>query len=145
MRIFVILLFATCGVLYAAEPDAKKGLKPFQGKWQIAEAEERGEVAPAEKIKNPVTFDGDKMEITGYGGTTIKWTITLRPEKEPAEIDAAYPKDVEKVQVLKGIYKFEDDTLTIALGLDTDSTRPTKFESKGGSKPSLVLVLKKAK
>jgi uncharacterized protein (TIGR03067 family) len=76
----------------------------------------------------PVTFDGDQMEMIYEGNKTIKWTVTIRPDITPAEIDAALPKDVMNGKVVRGIYKFKEGTLTIALGVDEDSTRPTKFQ-----------------
>ena len=124
---------------------AKKALEPFQGTWQIAEANERGKPGDVGALKkHPVVFDGDQWEMIYEGDKTMKWTVTVRPDKKPAEIDAAFPKDAGKGKVGRGIYKFEDGALTIALGLDKDSTRPTKFESADGDKPTLVLALKKS-
>jgi uncharacterized protein (TIGR03067 family) len=149
MRSFLILVLSSASVLLAGEHDAKKSLEPFQGKWQIVEASERGKPGDPDKIKkHPVTFDGDQMEMMYEGDKTIKWTITIRPDKKPAEIDTTFPKDVQNGQVIRGIYEFNEGVLTIALGVDKGSTRPTKFESAADDKrgkPTLLMVLKKGK
>jgi uncharacterized protein (TIGR03067 family) len=146
MRCVLMLASAVAGLTFADNPDTRKLLEPFQGKWQVAEAAERGKPGDAETLKkHPVTFAGDQLEMIYEGGKTMKWTVTVRPDRKPAEIDATFPKDVEKGKMMRGIYKFEEGVLTIALGLDKDSTRPTKFESTGGEKPSLLLVLKKSR
>ncbi|MGL6076219.1 MAG: TIGR03067 domain-containing protein [Fimbriiglobus sp.] len=141
-----MLVTVFAGVSLASEPDAKKLLEPFQGKWEITKASERGKPADPELLKkHPVIFDGNQIEMIYEGGKRMKWTVTVRPDKKPAEIDTVFPKDVEDGKVIRGIYKFEEGVLTIALGLDKNSTRPTKFESTAGQKPSFLMVLKKAK
>ncbi|WP_157369740.1 TIGR03067 domain-containing protein [Zavarzinella formosa] len=143
---YCLMLVVAAAVSVAAEPEAKKLPESFQGKWDIVSASERGQPGDPDKIKkHPVTFAGDQMEIIYEGDKTMKHTVTVRPDKQPAEIDLALPKDVANGKVLRGIYKFEDGQLTVAVGLDKDSTRPAKFESAGGEKPTLLMTLKKSK
>ena len=146
MQGVTLLILTAAVVLVPASPDARKALEPFQGKWEVVSASERGKPADPKALKKfPVTFTGDVMEMVYENSRTIKWAVTVRPDQKPKEIDATLPKEVGKSGVLRGIYEFEGDTLTIAFGLDEASTRPQKFESTGGKMPTLLMVLKKAK
>jgi uncharacterized protein (TIGR03067 family) len=146
MRVTVIALVVTVGLTTAAGPADDKALEPFQGKWEIVEASERGQAGDPEKLKMfPVTFSGNQMELIYEGKKTVKWTITVRADKDPKEIDATLPKDLEGGKTVPGIYRFEEGVLRIALGLGQEPARPQKFESVGGGKPTFVMVLKKAK
>ena len=146
MKIAKFVTVIASGLLIGADPKGDETAKPFQGKWEIVEATERGVAADPERIKKfPVIFSGDQMEMIYEGKNTIKWTVTFRPDKSPKGIDAALPKEIEKGKIVRGIYQFEEDFLQIALGLDAESTRPQNFESVKGGKPTLVMLLKKAK
>ena len=142
----VLFLMGFAGGVAAADPPADKALEPFQGKWEIVEATERGRAADPEKLKMfPVTFAGAQMEMIYEGKKTAKWTVTVRPEKDPKEIDAVLPAGEDGGRTMRGIYRFEDGALRIAFGLKRESARPEKFESVGGDRPTLVMVLKKVK
>jgi len=143
MRAVLFLMGFAGGVAAAADPPADKALEPFQGKWEIVEATERGRAGDREKLKMfPVTFAGNQMEMIYEGKKTAKWTVTVRPDKDPKEIDADLPAGDRS---MRGIYRFEDGALRIAFGLNRETPRPEKFESTGGARPTLVMVLKKVK
>lgn len=129
----------------APVPKGTPALEPLQGKWEVVEASERGEAVGPDKLKAfpPVAFEGDRMEMVFEARTTATWVVTVRPEKDPKEIDAVLRREGEPDKVVRGIYKFDGRTLTLALGLARDPARPARFESVGGRNPTLLMVLRK--
>ena len=70
-----------------------------------------------------------------------KWK--LDPGKSPAHLDFTYEDGPAKGTTLKGVYKFEGDTLTVCFG-GFGKDRPTEFASKAGS-GTILIVQKRAK
>jgi len=147
-RVILVLVFLATVALAddSAADKARKSLEPFQGRWTVLKGQEGQEVFD-EKIlaKFPMTFTGDQMEMVHEAEKMVKLTVRIKPEGDPKEIDAQFPATIESGKLLRGIYKFEDGTLTLAFGLDKDSTRPSKFEAGLKGKKTLVLVLKPKK
>jgi uncharacterized protein (TIGR03067 family) len=72
------------------------------------------------------------------GKTFIATTIKLDPGKSPKAMDITFTEGESKGKVSLGIYKIEDDRLTIcraAPGTD----RPSEFASKPGSGHTLMV------
>jgi uncharacterized protein (TIGR03067 family) len=62
------------------------------------------------------------------------WTISLDPKHDPKWIDRRGNKRPNTDTIYRGIYRLEDDTLTICSVRNGDEKdRPTKFESTGGA------------
>jgi uncharacterized protein (TIGR03067 family) len=142
---FLMIAFLVAVPAHAGDPP-EKALEPFQGKWQIVEASERGKPADVEKLKKfPVTFAADQMDLVFEGQKTVKWTVVVRPDKDPKEIDATLPKGSDGDVSLRGIYQFDGDKLHIAFALKKGADRPARIEAVAGDKPTFVMVLKKAK
>ena len=121
---------------------AKKELEKFQGKWATVsvtvDAQDEGEIKDrfmAIKGEKATFLDEDKERGTG--------SMKIDPGKSPAHIDFSYEDGPAKGKTLKGIYKFEGDTLTLCYG-GFGKDRPSEFASKAGS-GSILIVQKRAK
>lgn len=126
-------------VLLAA-PAPKELKKPdptIVGEWTIESVVLMGKPLP---VPGPSTLtfkaDGTCEASEGNGGKPEITHFTYDPKQKPAHIDLA---ESDRMKSL-GIYKVEEDALTICLA--TDGERPTKFES--GDK-ILVFKLKRKK
>ncbi len=143
----VVLVLMVCMPLACSgsskQEKAENALKPFQGKWIILRAQEGQEEIDAKVFaKFPVTFDGDQMEMIHEGQKMVKHTVRIRPNANPKEIDAQSPSTINEGKLLRGIYKFEDEKLTIAFGLNKESTRPSQFVAGVEGEKVLVMVLR---
>jgi uncharacterized protein (TIGR03067 family) len=126
-------------ILFIASNDATNDLKKAEGSWTAVSWEFEGESFPAEARRLEVR--GDRF-IWHFRDKNISTVVThIDQAKEPKEIDLTRGEG-DKKQTIFGIYKLQDDTLTIC----TSSTgeRPDVFSSKPGSR-CLLRVLKRDK
>src|SRR5262249_60636909 len=99
-----------------ASEKTKQALNQFQGKWAVVKAQEGQEEFDAKELaKFPITISGDQMEVVHEAEKMVKLTIRIRPDAAPKEIDAQFPAKGEQGRVLRGIYRFDDGMLTLAL------------------------------
>lgn len=121
--------------------DIKKGVHDIdliQGTWSLETLEIGGlraslaSIKDLEKIKkNPLakpTFQKDQW----LNGSLSFFEIRLDESKTPKEIDLASP---DKTKLLRGIYKFEDKSLTISVPASYgDPRRPVAFATAIGDR-----------
>ena len=114
-----------------------------QGTWRVVSFERDGKETPSEIIDSIERIvEGDhvlwKRNGKSFAGTTMK----LDPKAEPSSIDLAPDGGPNREKVVRGIYKFDDDTLTICTS-DADKPRPTEFKAASNSGWTLVKFRKK--
>jgi uncharacterized protein (TIGR03067 family) len=106
------------------KPDeaAAKEMKRLEGKWV------------AEKGGDGVVIDGDDMQFL-WGGNNkgAKAKFVVDPSKDPKEIEVVYTVGSERYKTRIGIYKLDDDKLTLSLSDFDSDKRPTKLS--GGDAP----------
>ena len=88
------------------------------------------------KIKLSIDADG-KATALREGKPFIAAGTAIDPTKNPMTIDFSYTDGDLKGKAAVGIYKIEDDLLTICR-TTPGGTRPTEFASKPGSGHTLV-------
>ena len=122
----------------------KKELEKFQGRWVLVSATIDGKAWEEDEIKHrSVVFKGEKLTLLYKDKERGTISLKIDPSKSPAQIDATFEDGPRKGETLKGIYKFDGDTLTrcfVGIGKD----RPTEFASKPGS-GTVLSVHKRAK
>jgi erythromycin esterase len=126
----------------AGDVEAKKELERLQGDWVMAANESSGVKLAPERLKTfhrSVVGDAYTIRISGETGTTtIRGRFALKPQANPAEIDA----EPEGGEILEGIYKIEGDQLTLCMAFP-GAPRPTKFDAGEGTR-STITVWKRA-
>lgn len=124
----------------------QKELKKFDGKWKgeklmINESEE----SPPDGDEGILQFKGRKVLM---GGKELFDVAALDPSTDPKILDLKAVADmgpvIRKDTVYEAIYKFDGDTLVIAVYVGEGSKRPAKFESPKDSNVAVV-TLKKQK
>ena len=122
--------------------DQPKELEKFQGKWATASVTVDGQAE--DKIKDRfLAIKGDKATFLDKDKERGTGSMKLDPGKSPAHLDFTYEDGPAKGTTLKGIYKFEGDTLTVCYG-GFGKDRPTEFASKEGTR-TMLLTLRREK
>ncbi|WP_074309050.1 TIGR03067 domain-containing protein [Singulisphaera sp. GP187] len=110
-------------------------LARFQGTWQQLSGVVNGVALPSEVVQEThVRFRGNQKSVrAGVSSPFAGLTVVLNPGESPKQIDVKADEDgAAKGSVSRGIYQFDEDTLTICNGA-IDDKRPTEFTSKPGS------------
>ena len=117
--------------------DAKKDLKKLEGVWKAVKGVKDGEDETDDEevlveFKGPrmLVKDQEFLEVTGLDTTTDPKLIDFKTVVDRGAL--------KKGTVFEGIYKFDGDTLTLALYEEGGTNRPTQFESAKGSKVILI-------
>jgi RNA polymerase sigma factor (sigma-70 family) len=114
----------------------------LQGAWVAVSAEEGGNKAPEDKLKDiELVFSGDKVTLP-IKGESKEVGFKLDPTKKPKQIDFIF----SKTETAEGIYELDGDKLTLCITKPDHGDRPTKFDSAdntGGRERALVVLKKK--
>ena len=122
------------------ESEIKRVHELFSGNWDILGITEDGNELGPELIRQRFA-QGGRVQFGARGIAIVNpkseerriTTYRVDPSKSPSQIDVTTQFD----SVLRGIYKFEGDKLTICLARHEDGARPTEFEARGGSDRAL--------
>jgi erythromycin esterase len=125
------------------DPAIKAELARFQGNWAMTANEAAGVKLPVERLqtyRRTVKDDTYIVLVTGATGTsTIQGKFAINPAASPATIDA----EPDGGELMLGIYKLEDEQLTICLARPGEP-RPTEFAAGPGTRATMT-VWKRAK
>lgn len=158
---FVALVIAIGGLMGCGNSASSDDLSRFQGTWAVVKVEYPAEFPEAARQE---TEDGIKdtevvisgEQITGImpkkvGSTekeTVKGSFKLDPSKSPHSIDITGTAEGKaEPTTIGGIYKFEGNTLVVAVAMGKDgfAGRPTEFKSitekKDTPEARLVIVI----
>jgi len=135
----------------AAAADDKDNL---QGKWKVSKLELPPDLAEAQAFADAIAKEIDFVVKDDVITATVpkekepgKATFKLDPTKTPKQIDITDATGKSK-ETIQAIYKFDGDTLLVAMPTDKSVPRPTEFKASGKKTDKgqvVVLHLKKAK
>jgi uncharacterized protein (TIGR03067 family) len=121
-----------------AKQDTQKELERLKGTWRVVSMIQNGKVNE-KGPEHSITFDGNNVTIKEPNGES-KGTCKIDPTKDPKQIDLIPDDNPDKK--LQAIYQLKADELKLCIARDVE--RPTRFESKEGSRHRYV-VLKREK
>jgi uncharacterized protein (TIGR03067 family) len=137
-----LMLVGGCGSKDSGGGPAGGGDPRLEGTYALVATEMLGVSTKETEQKGTFTFSGDKM-ITPNSKKEEAATIKCDPTKTPAEITISRTEVSGKVDTYYGIYKLEDDTLTLCwMKSDNPADRPKEFKTAKDSK-AIIEVLKK--
>jgi len=120
------------------DPKPKTDQELIEGIWLIIGLEAGGKAEPEQNYRgNTFTFTRDKATLKEGKHAPIEFAWTLDAAKFPKTIDLT-----AKNVLIRGIYKFENDDLTLCLSVGPN--RPTEFATKPGSE-SEIFTLKRSR
>jgi uncharacterized protein (TIGR03067 family) len=149
IRYVVATYVAQAAIDAASEIDGwgeadKKELNRFQGIWAPQSAIFDGKAQEEEVIKDrAVLVIAANFIATEKRVEVTTSSMRIDSSKSPAHLDTTCERGPGKGETLKGIYRFDGETLTICIA-SAGKDRPTEFTSEPGS-GRMLYVLKRKK
>jgi len=107
-------------------------LRALEGEWSFVSLEVDGSAMPTPSFGEALMLiDGDRFRMESQEAT-YEGVFNIDVSQDPPHIDIEFVEGPEAGESSYGIYAFENDTLTICLGL-VGSSRPERFATKPGS------------
>jgi uncharacterized protein (TIGR03067 family) len=134
-----------CFTLKRVKADKKKQKgdgEKIQGKWIVVESYYKGKKSVDDDASPVYTFSGKKLIVGDGKGTNAVFTIELRPDLKPRELDLIVTLGDKKLTA-KVIYELSGDTLKICSGR-SDEERPKAMGTASDDERSLE-VFKRVK
>lgn len=136
ITIVVIVLMAP---LWAGADDKKPGADPkaLRGKWTVVSSEAGGKKLTKDQLLWQWTFtdDGKATLADRKTGKDSRYIYSVDASKEPHAIDIVYQGPEPALKDIKqlGVYKIEDNRLTLCFNLPGVKERPKEFATQAGS------------
>jgi uncharacterized protein (TIGR03067 family) len=137
------LVVVAVGLLAGADqPQAAKSnedVGALQGRWTMVSLIIKGDPVP-QSLVGPGTLVVEGVDYRlNLGSNSAVATIKVDASKTPRAIDFTFTAGPQKGETVRGIFKIEDNTLTVCRGLTEGDDRPTTFASPADS--GLLLVV----
>ncbi len=113
----------------------------IEGTWDLIGGEQNGEAEPAEDLeRSSLIIEGDRHTVT-IGDAVLMGTHALDTSQSPMTIDANDTAGPFEGMSLQGIFKVENDVLTVCFAAPGEQ-RPADFTTKE-QKATLLHVWKR--
>lgn len=144
--LLVLAFLAALGLpCFAADDKVAEEDKKFEGTWVVTAMEFNGNKVPTEAIgEMTFTFKGKTYEQKAGDRLIEAGKQDLDPSKTPKHMDITVSDGETKGKKQLAIYEIDGDKLKICAADHDDPARPSKFETKEGSK-NMVFELKRKK
>ncbi len=108
----------------------------LQGTWRYDEVTRNGKPEPG-KFGSTFVVKGQSLWIIRKDGVDEfgEMPFSVHPEKRPCEFEFEY-----QGTVIKGVYRLENETVTLCYPSISNGPRPTKFSSDPGEKTGLYVL-----
>lgn len=128
-----LVLLVPWSVASADDRAAKEELKRHQGTWTATSSVFDGQEAPEDLVRSITrTVEKDHVVWKRDGKSFAGTRIELDPSRDPQSIDVIPDGGKDRGERVLGIYKLEDDRLTICMAAP-GKPRPASFEAEKGS------------
>jgi uncharacterized protein (TIGR03067 family) len=140
-----VLLLSMAGLIAADEPQKKDDAEAIKGNWTAVSMKVGGQPAPEDFVKG---FQC-RFEEKTYNNTVDKQVVeegnyTIEPSKTPKTIDFDIKTGQDQGKKQLGIFKLENEKLTLLLTRAGSTIRPKSFTDEPGE-PLIEVVLERAK
>lgn len=143
----VLIVLMTASHAGADNKPLDEAQKALIGKWTVVSCEANGQKLPKDTLIWQWTFlaEGKAVLTDLKRDEESNFTYSIAPSKESQAIDIVYqgPEPALKGSKQLGIYKLEDNELTVCLNLPSVTERPKKFATQMGS--GFLMKLERAK
>jgi uncharacterized protein (TIGR03067 family) len=147
MRVRIVLFFPVVLLLgFAPAPfprsdrdrSPRTDLSRMQGTWEVIERRHENQLLEDEQLR--VIIEGKRWSFRFRGRLGSRWDIEVNPDTAPRSLNLY---EVERRRyLLRGVYQFDGDTLTICHGSDGVAARPARFE---GDDRNWLLIMRRAR
>jgi uncharacterized protein (TIGR03067 family) len=149
-RSFRMLTWIMAGILSLAAPAPKdKPAGSVLGEWEAESLRSDGQTFPQAAGEIVMIFQWDGKRVT----TSRRANTALGPEEKyvihagavPAGIDLVEMSEINGRQVMRGIYKVDQDSLVICYDSDRAGQRPTGFDAPAKGSSHVLIMLRRVK
>jgi uncharacterized protein (TIGR03067 family) len=128
------------------QESARPELAKHQGTWAAVSFRRDGQETPPEIVQTiSRTVEGDHVVWKRNGKSFAGTAIVLDPGSNPKAIDVIPDGGPSRGKRVLGIYRLDQDTLTLCMA-DPDQPRPRTFAAEKGSRHTLmVFTMEKTK
>jgi uncharacterized protein (TIGR03067 family) len=127
-----VIALAAVVLMAAGNPRSERAqadVTTLQGTWKIVSLEAEGATADADQLQAPRLMIKGNAFVFSTERSEQRGTLAIDGSKKPKTIDLTFADGPDKGKTAHGIYKIEDDTLTLCLG-EVGAERPRKFVTK---------------
>ena len=117
-------------------------LEKQQGTWTAISFRRDGQETPKEIVRTITrTVEGDHVVWKRNGKSFAGTALALDPHQDPRAIDVIADGGPTRGKRVLGIYKLENDRLTLCMA-DADQPRPREFKAEKGSGHTLMVFMR---
>jgi uncharacterized protein (TIGR03067 family) len=130
----VIAVFVLVAVGFLGADEPKKEASKIKGKWSVVSLSHGGQALPAEVVKDfKCTFEDKSYNNVINGEVAQEGEYVCDDSKSPKTIDFDIKKGRDEGKKQLGIFKIDDDKMTIVLSETGATERPTSFKIEAGT------------